>query len=159
MKLRIGTWRITWRFLLIYFVITIIVLLAATGLYFDIDFENGVWTPKAFGFSQIFLIAILGVVFVITYVSSLLFYYYIIEDKYFIMKRFGKEIQFEYKNIEFIDVERSKRKGMVIFYSSTARMRYMLGDKEGKLLETLIKKCPETMSVQQFRARHPEERY
>ena len=142
-----------------FFVIAAIVFLATLGVYFDIDLENGVWTPKAFGFSQIFVIVVLGVVFIFSYVSSLMFYYYIIEDKYFVMKRFGKEYQFEYKNIEFIDIEQSKRKGMLIFYSRTAKMRYMLGDKEGKVLETLIKKCPETMSVSQFRAAHPEERY
>lgn len=159
MILRIKTWRITWRFLLVYFVISAIVFAASISLFFNIDYETGVWTAKEFGFSQILIISILVAVFVISYIPIIRFYYYIVEDKYFVVKRFGKEIQYEYKNIEFIDINESKRKGMVIFYSKTAKMRYMLGDKDGVLLETLIKKCPETMSVPQFRARHPEERY
>lgn len=75
------------------------------------------------------------------------------------MKRVGKDYQFDYNNIYFIDIEKSKKKKMVIFYSSKAKMRYMLGDKDGVLLETLIKKCPKTMSVEEFRRRHPEEKY
>ena len=75
------------------------------------------------------------------------------------MKKFGKEYQFDYKNIEFIDVEESKRKNMAIFYSSKAKMRYLLGDKDGVLVDTLIKKCLNTMSREEFRRKHPEERY
>ena len=159
MKLRVAPWRIVWRFLVVFLVITIILFLSTSAVYFDIDLETWTWTPKPWEFSQVFIIIVLGVVFVTFLVMSLLFYYYKIEDKYFIMKRFGKEYQFEYKNIEFIDIEKSKKKGQVIFYSKTAKMRYMLGDKDGILLETLIKKCPETMSVEDFRRRHPEERY
>lgn len=75
------------------------------------------------------------------------------------MYKYKKEYVFDYKSIEFIDIEESKRKKQVIFYSPRARTRYLLGDKNGKLLETLIKKCPNTLSVAQFRAKHPEEKY
>ena len=80
------------------------------------------------------------------------------ESKYFIQKKFGREYQFDYSNIEFIDVENSKKKKMIIFYSKTAKMRYMLGDKDGVVLDTLIKKCPNVMSVEEFRRKHPEEK-
>ncbi len=92
-------------------------------------------------------------------IPSLISYYYIVEDKYFIMKKFGKEYQFDYANIEFIDIEESQKKKMVIFYSPKSKTRYLLGDKDGKLLETLIKKCPPTISVNEFKRKHPEERY
>ena len=75
------------------------------------------------------------------------------------MKRYFKEYLFDYDKIEFIDIEQSKKKDMVIFYSSTAKMKYLLADKEGKLLEALIKKCPNTLSVEEFRRKHPEEKY
>ena len=159
MILRIGTWRITWRFLLVYLVIAIIVFLSTLSIFFNIDFENGSFTPKEFGVSQILILVILGVVFGITYFISIRFFYYVVEDKYFIVKRLGRDYQYDYKNIEFIDIDESKRRKMVIFYSRVGRMRYLLGDKDGKLLETLIKKCPETLTVSQFRAAHPEERY
>ena len=85
--------------------------------------------------------------------------YYIVDKHSFIVKKYGRETEFDYSNIEFIDIEASQKKKMVIFYSKTARMRYLLGDKDGILLETLIKKCPETMSKEEFRRRHPEEKY
>ena len=159
MKLRIAPWRVIWRFLVVYLIIATVVFLTTTGVFFEIDFEQGSWTPRQMGVSQILIFVLLGLVFVIFLVSSLVFYYYKIEDKYFIMKRFGKEYQFEYLNIEFIDIKQSQKKKMIIFYSKTAKMRYMLGDKDGKVLETLIKKCPDIMSVEEFRRRHPEERY
>ena len=48
---------------------------------------------------------------------------------------------------------------MIIFYSTKAKMRYMLGDNDGKVLETLIKKCPNILTKEEFRRRHPEESY
>ena len=121
-------------------------------------FDHGI-IFKPWGASQTIFVVIFGVIFVATYIPSVTSFYYIIEDYHFIMKRVGKDYQYDYKNIEFIDIEKSKKKKMVIFYSSKAKMRYMLGDKDGVLLETLIKKCPNTMSVEEFRRRHPEEKY
>ena len=93
------------------------------------------------------------------YIFSVVSYYYVIEDKYFVVKKFGREIEFNYDNIEFIDFAQSEKKRQVIFYSTKGKMRFLLGDKEGKLLETLRKKCPNTLTVSEFRSKHPEERY
>lgn len=158
MKYRVSAWRITWRFLIIYLVILVVAFLAAFSLFFSFT-EEGKVIVNEWGISQTLFVIIFAVVFVVTYVPSLRCFYFIVEDKSFILKRIGKDYEYEYANIEFIDIEESERKGMVIFYSSKARMRYMLGDKNGEVLKILIKKCPNIMSVEEFRRRHPEERY
>ena len=159
MIVKVHPWRITWRFLVVYFVIALALLASTSTVFFEIDFANGVFTPKEMGANQIIIIVFLVVLFVGLYVPSLLFFYYKIEKDYFVMKRLGTEFIFNYQNIEFIDIETSKKKKMVIFYSSKAKMRYLLGDKNGVLLKTIIKKCPNTMSISEFRQKHPEERY
>lgn len=158
MKLRIGLWRITWRYLIVFFVLASIAFGTCFTLFFTIN-DAGRVTANEFGVSQILFVVIMGSLIPITYLVTVLAFYYRIEDKYFVVKKLGKETCYDYKNIEFIDIETSKRKKQVIFYSRTAHMRYMLGDKDGILLETLIKKCPNIMTVEEFRRRHPEERY
>ena len=157
MKYRVSAWRITWRFLIIYFVILVVAFGASIGAFFTFT-EEGAIVPRDWGTSQTVFFAIFGGLFFVTYIPSLICFYYIVEDKYFILKRIGKDYQYDYANIEFIDIEASKRKGMIIFYSTKAKMRYMLGDKEGKVLETLIKKCPNILTKEEFRRRHPEEK-
>lgn len=159
MVVRISTWRITWRFLLVYLILLIITLIGANGIFLGVDSETKAIFFKPWDTPQTIFVVVAAILFIALYIPAITMFYYIIEDKYFIMKRLGKDYQFEYKNIEFIDIEESKRKKMVIFYSKTAKMRYNMGDKDGVLLETLIKKCPNIMTVDEFRRRHPEEKY
>ena len=158
MKVRVSWWRITWRFLLVYLVILIVAFFSFIGAFFSIDWSTFTWTPLEWGTGQTVFISVFAVLFLTTYIPSITCFYFIIDEYSFTQKRIGKDYIFEYKNIEFIDIDESKRKGMVIFYSSTAKMRYLLGDKDGVLLETLIKKCPSIMSKDEFRRRHPEEK-
>lgn len=158
MKLKIGYWRITWRYLVVFLIIFVIAFGSCFSLFFTID-EAGKLTVKEFGMSQLIFIIAFSALFFVTYFMSLFGFYYIVKDKCFIVKRIGREVTYDYANIQFIDIETSRRKKQVIFYTSIAHMRYMLGDKDGVLLETLIKKCPNIMSVQEFRRAHPEERY
>ena len=155
---RVGNWRITWRFLLIYLVLMSIAFLVSFGAFFGRD-DAGQFIVKPWGAGQITFLSIAFVLFLATYIPSLRCFYFVVEDKYFILKRVGKDYQYDYANIEFIDVEESQKKKMIIFYSKTAKMRYMLGDKDGEVLKILIEKCPNTISKEEFRRRHPEERY
>lgn len=158
MKVKISWWRITWRYLVVFLIISIIVTLSASSIFFTFNGQGNL-TPLPWGVSQSIFVSILGVTFIGIYFLALFGFYYIIEDKCFVVKRLSKTIEYDYKNIEFIDIKESQRKKMVIFYTKTAHMRYMLGDKEGVLLETLIKKCPNVMSKEEFIRCHPEERY
>ncbi len=159
MKVRVHWWRITWRYLLVTLIVAIIMFAAFFYLFLSIDQTTGEVKWISFGAPQIIVLVFTFGFLVFGYISSLRSYYYVIEDKYFIMKRLTKEMQFDYKNIEFIDIEESKKKKMVIIYTPSSKVRYMLGDKDGILLETLIKKCPDILSVSEFRRKHPEERY
>ena len=159
MKVKPSIWGITWRYL----IVAVIVVAAAFGMFFSIFFtidqKTGAVSLAPWGISHYIFVIVMGVSLIGIYIFSVVTYYYVIEDKFFTVKRYGKTIDFDYRNIEFIDIETSKRKHQVIFYSTKGKMRYLLGDKKGILLETLIKKCPKILTVEEFRRKHPEERY
>ena len=158
MVLKIHPWRITWRYLLVYIVILAIAFGSCFSIFFKVD-ENGSISFASFGVSHGIFIAVFVGLFIATYLMALFGQKYIVEDKYFIVKRLTREYQYDYSNIIFIDVDQSKRKNMVILFTKKGGLRYLLGDKEGKLLEILIKKCPNTMTVEEFRRAYPQERY
>ena len=159
MKVKVKPWRLIWRFLVLLLVIFFIVIFFTYYFFITIDFEKGTLTFVQWDYRQPLILSIMLLLGIGAFIPSLTSYYYVIEDKYFIMKKYWKEYEFNYSNIEFIDIEESKRKDMVIFYSPKSKMKYLLGDRDGKLLETIIKKCPKNMSVAEFRRKHPEERY
>ena len=158
MKLRVNLWSITWRYLLVFFIIFAIAFSTSFNLFFTVN-ENRQIVGAGFGTPQIIFVVVFAGLFVGTYLAAVFGFYYIVEDKFFVVKRLGTEQQYDYSNIEFIDIETSRKKNQVIFFTKKSRVRYLLGDKDGVLLETLIKKCPKIMTVNEFRARHPEERY
>ena len=157
MVVRIHPWRITWRYLIAFGIIFLVAFGSCFNLFFTRT-EAGL-TLRPFGVSQGVFIAAFAILFLITYLMALWGQRYIIEDKYFIVKRLTKEYQYDYSSIIFCDIEESKKKNMVIIFTKKSRTKYLLGDKEGKLLETIIKKCPNTMTVSEFRRAYPEERY
>ena len=160
MKYRPRIWSITWRYL----IVALIIIAAAFGFSFSVFFTTNQETGQLafitnWGFSQYFVVVLVPAVLIGFYILSVTQYYYVIDSKTFSLFRFGKEFVFEYKNIEFIDINESKRKNQVIFYSPKSRTKYLLADKGGVLLDTLIRKCPNTLTVEEFRRAHPEERY
>lgn len=159
MKVRPSIWSITWRYILVAVIVSAASLAMFSSIFFDFSVENGTISVYPWGPSHFVYVIILGVSIIAIYIFSIVSYYYVIEDKYFVVKKFGREIEFNYNNIEFVDFEQSEKKRQVIFYSSKAKMRFLLGDKDGKLLETLRKKCSNTLTVSEFRSKHPEERY
>ena len=157
MKLKIKTWRITWRFLLAALFVLIAIFGMGQRLFFGMKDGRIVMIP--WDIRQFLLISVYLGSSIAFYIISLTSCYYVIEKDHFISRKFGRTLEFQYKNIEFIDIAESERKELVIFYSSKAKMRYLLGDKDGVLLKTLIKKCPDTLTVEEFRKKHPEEKY
>ncbi len=157
MVVKIHPWRITWRYLLVFLIIFAIAFSASFNVFF-LPGEGGVYV-RPFSASQGIFIGVFVLLFVVTYLMALFGQRYIIEDKYFIVKRLSKEYQYDYSSIIFIDKEQSKKKKMVIIFTKRSGVKYLLGDKEGKLLETVIKKCPNTMTVEEFRRAYPHERY
>ena len=159
MKLRVHPWRLIWRFLVALAVIYVVAFGAFISMFFTVNFSNWTFTPVTWDYRQPLLLAGIFVIGTGMFIPALVSSYYICEKHSFIMKRYWKVYEFDYENIKFIDIDESKRKGMVIFWSTTARTKYLLGDKDGVLLDTLIKNCPNIMSKEEFRRAHPEERY
>ena len=157
MVVRIHPWRITWRYLVVFSILFVVTFAASFNIFF-LPGEGGLYV-RPFGLSQGIFIGAFAILFTVTYLLALFGQCYIIEDKYFIVKRLGKEFQYDYSSIIFFDEEQSKKKNMVIIFTKKSRTKYLLGDKDGKLLETVIKKCPKTMSVEEFRRAYPQERY
>ena len=140
MKIRASIWQVTWRYLIFAAAMGVIVYGSFFfTIYMKAD-DNGKFVFAEWGFTQYLFTIFVPLVLIFFYFFSTFTYYYVIEKHSFIMKRMGKEYEFEYKNIEFIDVEVSKKKHQVIFYSPKCRTRYLIGDKDGILLDTLIKK-------------------
>lgn len=157
MVVRIHPWRITWRYLVVFTIIFAVAFSASFSLFF-LPGDGGLYV-RPFGASQGIFIGVFFILFVVTYLMTLLGQKYIIEDKFFIVKRMGKEWIYDYSSIIFFDKEESIRRKMVIIFTKKSRTKYLLGDKDGKLLETVIKKCPNTMTVEEFRRAYPSERY
>ena len=157
MKLKVATWRLTWRFLLAFLFVALAIFGMGSSIFMGVIDGHIVFLPWSVGHTVLFVV--LFGTSITFYVIALTSFYYQIENSYFIMRRFGKTYEFEYKSIEFIDFDESKKKNLVIFYTPKSKTRYLLGDKEGKLLETLIKKCPDVLTVEEFRKKHPEEKY
>lgn len=159
MKLKVETWRIIWRYLVTLAVIYLVSFLALLSVFLSFNQETNTlyWLP--FSVQHIVIISIFLGAGIIILFPTIFSYYYVVESKYFLMKKYWKIFQFDYANIEFIDIDESKRKKMVIFYSPTCGIKYLLGDKDGVLLETIIKKSHANMSVEEFKSKHPEVRY
>ena len=157
-KYRPHPWRLIWRFLIVFLVLFTIFFIMSFNTYVGVDDEGHIFLRhwEATQYIFFFLILALGVG---TFIPSLTSCYYLIDNNSFTFKKYGKTLEFKYDNIEFVDIETSKRKNQVIFYSKTAKMRYLLNDKEGVLLDTLIKKCPNTLTLEEFRKKHTEEKY
>ena len=158
MKLRISAWRLIWRFLLAMLVIYTMAFLVLMGIFFEINFEPFYMKPNPWGAAQTVLTVLLGVLGIAAFLPSL-FTYYQIEKKSFIMWKYFKVYEFEFANIEFVDFDESRRKGMVVFYSKKAKMRYLLSDKNGELLKAIEHNCKNLLTVEEFRKKHPEEKY
>lgn len=159
MKLRVHPWRLIWRFLIVMLAIYIIVIISFNSLFISFNFDTGEFYILPFGMYHYIILIGIPVLGIIAFIPILTSFYYVVEKKYFLMRRYGKEFEYHYANIEFIDIETSRRKKMVIFYAPTCKTKYLLGDKDGVLLDTLIKKCPNIYGVEEFRRRHPEEKY
>ena len=157
-KLRVSFFSILWRFLLVFLAICVVAYFGLAGVFVSYNVETGV-VFNAWQGEQILVASLIVVVSIGLLIASYFSYYYVIEKDHFICVKLGRTFQYDYKNIVFIDVDKSKKQDTITFYMSTAKMQYLIHDKGHVLLETMLKKCPELMSVEEFRTRHPEEKY
>lgn len=121
-----------------------------------IDFSNAALIP--WDYRQPTLICLVFAGALACFIPSLVNAYYTIDNNSFTVKRVSKEYVFTYSNIEFIDQEKSLKKKKVIFYVKGGKMQYLLSDKNNVLYETLLKKCKNLESKEEFYRAHPEEK-
>ena len=113
---------------------------------------------RTWDYRQIIFVSVIVAISVVFYILTIRSFYYQIEDKYFIAKRYGKEIQYSYENIIFINEAKSEAKKKIVFYTEKTQMVSMLADSENKVYKTLLKKCKNLMTLEEFQRRHPEEK-
>lgn len=158
-KLYVRFWPIFWRFLIIFVVSALIAFFGLVGVFISYDLENMTIIFLPWEAKQIIVTIIIFFLGIGILLMSLFGYYYVIEKDHFLVYKLGRVFQYDYKNIMFIDVEKSKKQNVITFYTPKAKMQYLLKDRQDLLLETLLKKCTNTVSLEEFRRLHPEEKY
>ena len=129
--------------LFLYFIITSLILLFAIismcfTIFFFQQWNYQQWIILIFWF-------LLSVVFLILLLKN---YYYTIEQNYFSLTRFKKEICYEYKDILYIDVQYSMNHSSILLILKRGEVKYFVKDKENKLLNILIEKCQNVIDKQ-----------
>ena len=61
-----------------------------------------------------------------------------------------------YSDIVYIDIEKSKKKKTLIFVTNKGHVRYLVLDKEQILLDTLIEKCNNLLTLEKLKKKYPE---
>ena len=82
-------------------------------------------------------------------------HYYEVTNKEVIVKRLGKLLHYRFNEILYIDEEQSRKKKTVTFVTSRGDAVYLTYDKEGKLIEILLKECKNLITLDELKARFP----
>jgi len=154
MKLRIKPWSLIWRFLVTLLVIYALIFVCCINIFINL------YTGKlvAWDFRQPLLISIIFIVSVISFIPTLKNNYYIVESTYFVARKMTKEYEYSYSNIEYIDIEASKKKHKVAFYTKQGKWQFLMCDEKNELIKILQKRCKNALTKEDFLRLHPEER-
>ena len=148
MKLNIAPSRI-----IVTFLVSMLVLGAALfGLFFNIFLD----TP--WDFRQPLIIAFWVVSTLIFLILTLTQNYYILEKKYVVVKRFNKELVYYFSDIIYIDEEKSEKKKVIYFFTRQGHSRYLTFDTKGILYKTMVEKCQNRLSKEEFESKYPDEK-
>lgn len=143
-KLRISSKRIVFIFIVLFFVFEAIFYFSfqRDGLWpFDISFYF--YTPALLLSSAFFC-----------YISITKTYYIIDKQKIQHFKM-GKQYQYKWSEIIYIEEEWSKRHKMLLFYQADGHPKYLAFDKKGVIWEYAIK-YSHLISTEEFRERFPK---
>ena len=158
-KLYVAFWPIFIRFIIVFLIALVVIFFGFFGVFIRYDVESQSIVLVPWEGQQIVTTVIVFILAIALLIISLRGYYYVIEKDHFLCVKFGKVFQYDYKNITFIDTDKSEKGSTITFYSTRARMQYLLKDKDNILYQTLLQKCQNTMSLEEFRRAHPEEKY
>ena len=110
---------------------------------------------QSWGAAQIAIIVLFVVISVFMLVMSLVRNFYVIESKYLVVVKGTKEMHYYYNDVVYIDKARSEKKKVLTFYTNKDHARYLPFDKEGKIYKTMVNKCRNVLSEEEFHIRYP----
>ena len=145
MRLRISFWRM----LKIGIIATLIgAVLVFLGFYQFFVTSN--WTAL-----QPILIMVYLTICICIFVAVYFNHYYEVTNKEVIVKRLGKLLHYRFNEIIYIDEEQSRNKKTVTFVTSRGDAVYLTYDKEGKLIDILLKECKNLITLDELKAKFP----
>ena len=136
--------------LAIYAVVAFLIIGTIVFISFFSLFVTFPWEPIVY----FFIIAIPSLVLLFFFLS-LKYYYYVIEKKFFVVRKFNKEYYYNYDDIIYIDTHRKSPKKAIAFYTNKNDVRYLTTDKNDVLYKTLLNKCKNLLTDDEFRIRYP----
>lgn len=142
-KLKISSKRIIIIFAILFVVFEVI---------FYVSFQNKQFWPLEESF-YIYTPAIL-VVTVIFCVISITQTYYKVDKLKITHVKMGKEFEFYFKDIIYIDEEWSKKHKMLLFYTSDGKSKFLTFDKNGVIFEYALQ-YSRLISKEEFKMRFP----
>ena len=108
-----------------------------------------------FGPIQIMVILVFIAVSVLMLVLSLKRNFYVIENKYIVVVRSFKNMYYNYSDVVYIDKEQSERRKILCFATNRGDARYLPFDKNGEIYKTMLKRCNNLLSEEEFKRRYP----
>ena len=135
------------RIILIYSVVFIVL-----EAIFYISFQQGNFWPLSTSF-YFYTPLILGVV-IFMIVLSIKQTYYLLDKSKIVHVKMGKEFEYYFKDIIFIDEKWSRKHKMLLFYKENGHPYYLAFDKEGKIFEYALN-YSHLISEKEFLARFP----
>lgn len=83
---------------------------------------------------------------------------YTITPREIIFHKGRHDLFFRFKDIIYVDEDYAKQKKMLRFYLSNGDERFLVLDKQQKLLQITLEKCPHLLTFAQLQARFPKAR-
>ena len=116
---------------------------------------NNLFLFTKFGPIQIMVILVFVAVSVLMLVLSLRRNFYVIENKYIVVVRSFKNMYYNYSDVVYIDKEQSERRKILCFATNRGDARYLPFDKNGEIYKTMLKRCNNLLSEEEFKRRYP----
>ena len=145
MKVPVSRKRILITFLIADLIFAILIFLSCFGLF----------VLQEWGAIQFVIIGIFAIISILMLVLSLTRVFYVIESKYLVSVKGYKEMYYNYKDVVYIDKEKSEKKKTLCFYTNKGHVRYLPFDKDGKIYEAMCNKCHNLLSEEEFRSQYP----
>ena len=140
--LHLNPWRIILAFSVAFLVLEIIFFFNFQPTLSSLDVSFFFYTPA---------LLIASVIFCILSITS---FSYKISDSEIVQIKLGKEFEYHWKNIIYINEEYSKKHKTLCFYTYDGREHFLMFDKNGKIFEEATKRVNQ-ISRQELLSRFP----